>query len=578
MSFTPSQLEFITASGHCVALAGPGSGKTTSLIEKIVRTLEQPGTKIIAATFTRDAADEMTKRLTKRIGKDKLESDRITINTWHSLALNHRKKNNLSGRVLSPAHQSHLLKRVLASTLSPEEVFVAIQEFEGIKCSMDTDFNQVEHTWFATYQNELRTLNAIDLYDAVRETALQISQKRIPPFDATHLIVDETQDNDEVQFFLADIHAGFNIITSMVGDDDQCIYEWRRARGYEGMKAFAEKRHAKVVTMGDNFRSFKAIVDSADRLISHNNGFRIPKTFVARRGVGGSVQTNATGSTEASAQAIVEGIHGWAQEVATEGLARFQVPSNSVAILARNNYLLDSAEAALIETQIKYVRSGGSIWESEPADLLMTLLATMVSHDSRGLDVALQVAGLPHTIISAINQKFSGNVEAFISGQTKISGFGSYDDAIQQFSSRLGVLKQKAIRKENASLIGSVAALIKNVYATNSQRNIRNRNILRSVATGLIAIKGPLVHRLKTARTTDHKSDSDNAVVLQTFHGSKGLEFENVFLLGVDEDVIPGDSEIRAERRLLYVACTRAKKNLVLTYTPGRASQFIAEL
>lgn len=566
------------ASGHCVALAGPGSGKTTSLIEKIVRLIEKPGTKIIAATFTRDAADEMTKRLSKRIGNSAIESGRVTINTWHSLALNHRKQHNLLGRVLGPGHQANLLKRVLATTVDQNDVYTAIQEFEGIKCSLDMDFSQVEHEWFHAYQRELKTLNAIDLYDAVRETALQIAQKVIPPFEATHLIVDETQDNDEVQFYLADIHAGFNIVTSMVGDDDQCIYEWRRARGYEGMKTFAEKRQAKIVTMGDNFRSYKSIVDAADRLISHNNGFRIPKVFVARRGAGGDVQKVASGSTEVCAESIVEGIHGWAQEVNADGLARYQVPTNSVAILARNNYLLDSAEAALIQMQIKYVRSGGSIWESEPADLLMTLLATMVSHDSRGLDVALQVAGLPHAVISSINQRFSSDVQAFLSGTAKISGFGQYDDAVKQLSARLGQLKQKALRNENASLIGSVAAMVKGIYSAQTRKNIRNRNILRSVATGLIAIKGPLVHRLKTARSTDHNSDTENSVVLQTFHGSKGLEFENVFLLGVDDDVIPGESEIRAERRLLYVACTRAKKNLVITYTPGRASRFLGEM
>ncbi len=578
MSFTPAQLDFITASGNCIALAGPGSGKTTSLIEKIIRLLGKPGSKIIAATFTRDAADEMTKRLTKRIGKEALESGRVVINTWHSLALDHRRKHKLHKKVISPAHQAMLIRRVISAHESPDLVNAALQEFESIKCSLDADFSKVTFPWFQQYQRELERHDSIDLYDAVRETAIMISSKKLPPFDATDLIVDETQDNDEVQFELADVHAALGITTSMVGDDDQCIYEWRRARGYEGMKAFAEKRNAKIVVMGDNFRSLKNVVDTADKLIRYNTGFRLPKTFIARRGAGGSVSVKTMGDIDTTSASIVEGISTWAQEVPNDGLVNFIVPTNSVAILARNNHLLDAAEAELLRAQIKYVRSGKSIWESEPADLLMTLLATMVSYDSRGLDVALQISGLQHNIISAVSDRYASDIKGFISGQATISDFGVHTENVAKVSQMMAVFHSKAEKREYGSLIGSMAAFVKNIYRQNSKKNVRYRNILTAVASALIALRGPLVLRLKTARTTDHKNDADNAVVLQTFHGSKGLEFNNVFLLGVDQEVIPGDSEIRAERRLLYVACTRAKENLVLTYTAGKQSQYIAEL
>ena len=578
MSFTPAQLEFITAPGHCIALAGPGSGKTTSLIEKIVRLLEKPGSKIIAATFTRDAADEMTKRLAKRVNKDIFESGRVTINTWHSLALDHRRKHKLNKRVIGPAHQSLLIRRVISAHEPPDLLNVALQEFESIKCSLHVDFDSVDFPWFHQYQRELERHEAIDLYDAVRETAIMIGSKTIPPFDATDLIVDETQDNDEVQFELADVHASLGITTSMVGDDDQCIYEWRRARGYEGMKSFAEKRKAKIVIMGDNFRSLKNVVDTADKLISFNTGFRLPKTFIARRGAGGTVSVKTIGDIDTTSASITEGISTWAQEGPSDGLARFTVPTSSVAILARNNHLLDAAEAELLKAQIKYIRSGKSIWESEPADLLMTLLATMVSYDSRGLDVALQISGLPHNVIAAVSDRYANDIRGFLSGHAKVSDFGTQTENVAKVSQMMAVFHTKAENKEYGSLIGSMAAFVKNIYRQNSKKNIRYRNILTAVASALVALRGPLVHRLKTARTTDHRTDSENAVVLQTFHGSKGLEFNNVFLLGVDQEVIPGDSEIRAERRLLYVACTRAKENLVITYTPGKQSQYISEL
>lgn len=578
MSFTPAQLEFITEPNHCVALAGPGSGKTTSLVEKIVRLANTPGTKIIAATFTRDAADEMTMRLAKRVPQKMLESGRIQVNTWHSLTLDHRKRNHLSRRVLSPAHQFHLAKRIIAAYICADDRVKALHRFEEIKCSLLSNFNEIEEEWFHHYQRELDTLNAIDLYDAIRDTALQIGTKALPAFDATHLIVDETQDNDEVQFHLADLHARLGMITSMVGDDDQTVYEWRRARGYEGMKEFSERHHAKIISLGDNFRSLSAVIDASNRLISNNKGFRLPKTFVSRRGAGGTVQIHSSGEVDTTSESIVDGISKWAHEVASSGLVRYQVPTGSVAILARNNYLLDAAEASLIEAQIKYVRSGGSVWESEPADLLMTLLATFYTADSRGLDVALQIAGLPTATISAVNVRFRDNVMGFIGGESAPGDFGGQTQDVELIAKRLATLYAKARNNEIASLIGSTAAFVKQIYPENSLYDARMRKILRAVASGLIALRGPVLARLKQARAKEGRIDASNTVVLQTFHGCKGMEFTNVFLLGVDQDTIPGRSEIRAERRLLYVACTRAKDNLIITYTPGKGSMYLSEL
>lgn len=580
MSFTPDQLQFITEPGHCIALAGPGSGKTSASIEKILRLLAAPGNRIVAATFTRDGADEMKARLAKRVPRKVLESGRVQIDTWHSHCLAHRKRHNLNRRVLSPAHQNGLIRRVLSLHLKPEQIPEALQQFEAIKCSLLASFDGVEHAWFHAYQDELANLNAIDLNDAVRDTALMIADRHLPPFDATHLIVDETQDNDEVQFFLAHVHASLGITTSMVGDDDQCIYEWRRARGYEGMKAFAEAHHARIVTMGDNFRSKKNIVDAADQLIRSNNGFRLPKTFVPRRGAGGSVRIECTGEIDSTSEAIVDGIAETVQPIpgGPASLFEFQLPAGSLAILARNNYQLDAAEAALTKAKIKYLRSGGSIWKSEPATLLMTLLATLYTFDVRGLDMALQVAGLPQSVITQVHARFRDDVAGFMTGRVLIEGHEPYAAAVRDVSRKMGELHDKLEQNQFRSLIGSMAGFVKRVYEDNTLINFRMRMILSAVADGLISLRGPIPARLKMARDLDESNDAQNAVILHTFHGCKGMEFNTVFLLGVDQDTIPGKSEIRAERRLLYVAVTRAKDQLVVTHTPGKGSIFLREL
>lgn len=575
-NFTPDQLAFIREPGHCCAVAGPGSGKTTSLLAKVADLARHPANRIVAATFTSDAAAEMQHRLVRKLGKMPAN---VVIGTWHSLALHHRRTHGLAKRTLGPAHQSALLRRVIEARVPPQEVARALIEFESIKCSMDSDYATVAHEWFHAYETELATLGAIDLYDVMRDTARMMARKELPLFAATHLIIDETQDNDEVQFFLANLHAGAGITTTMVGDDDQAIYEWRHAKGFSGMEAFIKRHNARVVTMGDNFRSRGSIVACADELICHNKGFRLPKTFVPRRGAGGSVKILSTSSWASAASSMLESIKPLLTCVAEEGLVRYMVPTGSVAVLARNNYMLDSIEDALVIEGIKYLRSGRSIWASEPADLLMTVLATLVSNDPRGLDAAMHIGGLPDAVISKMNSQYRGRVGDFFDAGNSFDDLApSLATQAQQISARLAGIKQKIQQRQFGSAIGTAAAFVRQAFDRPSPQNTRNCEHLRAVASGLISMRGPLLARLKQAQTAQSEQKPENSVILQTFHGSKGQEYANVFLLGVDQDIIPGKSERRAERRLLYVACTRAKDTLVITHTAGKDSEFLREI
>jgi superfamily I DNA/RNA helicase len=575
-SFTPDQLAFIGERGHCIAVAGPGSGKTASLIEKIRRLAITPGVSVVAATFTSDAAEEMTHRLQRSMGRDPAAS--VSIGTWHSLALQHRKQFGLQQRTIGPGHQAKLLRRIVSARVPTHEVHTALLEFERIKCSLAAGDDAERPDWYGAYETELETLGAIDLYDAIRDTAQRMGNGQLPLLAATHLVIDEFQDNDEIQFALADLHAAAGVVTTMVGDDDQAIYEWRRARGFAGMQEFAVRHRARMLTLGDNFRSLGQIVSTSDKLIAHNIGFRTQKTFIARRGSGGSVKVMATSSLASASSTVVAGLETLLQPCADTGLVRSHVPTGAVAILARNNYMLDEAEAALLEVGAKYLRSSGSIWTSEPADLLMTLLATLVTNDPRGLDVALQLGGLPDGVISKVNAAFQGRVGDFLNDGTTFTNFAPYAPALEDVARRLRSIRDKLDARQFGSAIGSAAAFVRSTYRDHTLQNVRMLSILRAVASGLIAMRGPLVARLKEATTSSANQTATNAVVLATFHASKGQEFRNVFLLGVDEDIIPGKADIRAERRLLYVACTRAQDNLVITHTSGKGSCFLKEL
>lgn len=575
--FTADQLLFIQASGHCMAVAGPGSGKTTSLIEKIHRIATQPGARVFAATFTSDGAEEMRHRLEKRLGSN-AKRVQVTIGTWHSLCSQHRKAHGVKSRTLSPGHQSALLKRVLTSQgLSGNEFAEAIMAFEAIKCSLDVDFATVQDSWFVAYQAELQHLDCIDLYDVVRDTALRMRNHELPLFDCTDLIVDETQDNDDVQFALADMHASAGVRTSLVGDDDQAIYEWRKARGFQGMEAFVAKHKARVVTLGDNFRSLRRIVEASDKLIQNNKGFRLNKHLVARRGAGGNVEITSTGSLQDGAELIVDAIQPLLQPMANDGIERYGVPTGSVCVLARNNYMLNEIEAELVRNGIKYLRASGSLWTSEPASMLMTVLGTIVSGDVRGLDATLGIYGLPPDVIFQLTRQYRHNVHDFYASGTSFESYGSAATYILAVSGLLGMISDLLEQKQIGAAINKAAALIRRAYNEPTLRCKRLSDQLSAAASGLISMRGPLGARFKQAQEAKAKQTADNAVVLQTFHASKGQEFRNVFLLGVDDEVIPGKSDVRAERRLLYVAMTRAKDNLQIIHTAGNASRLLAE-
>lgn len=576
-SFTADQQAFIADPGHCMAVAGPGSGKTTSLIEKICHLSALPGSRVVAATFTSDGASEMRHRLAKRLGAS-ADKVRVNIGTWHMLCGQHRKAHGISSRTISPGHQAALLKGILTQHgLVGVELGEALITFDAIKCSLDQDFDTVPHEWFRAYQAELHHLDSIDLYDVVRDTALRMREQTLPLFDCTHLVVDESQDNDEVQFALANLHAAAGVVTTLVGDDDQAIYEWRRARGFTGMEAFANTHQARIITLGENFRSLRTIVEASDRLIQNNRGFRLEKNLISRRGAGGTVEVTSTASIQAASEMVIASIEPLLKEIARDGLERFAVPTGAVAVLARNNYMLDDAEAELLRAGIKYIRASGSIWSSEPASMLMTVLGTVVSDDIRGLHASLGLYGLPAGLTGQLSKDFKGRVHDFYGGRLDPEQYGTGGVHVRDVATLLGTIHALLEQRHYGAAINKAAALVRRAYSEPNLRHLRMSDQLSAAASGLISMRGPMPARFKQAQEAKEKQTFTNAVVLQTFHAAKGQEYRNVYLLGVDDDILPGKSDVRAERRLLYVAMTRAKDNLQVTHTSGKGSRFLGE-
>lgn len=652
MSFTAEQAALIAEPGHALALAGPGSGKTSTVIEKIAQLLQHKGTSVVAASFSREGAEEIRRRLTQRMGEEAMLSSEVQIGTFHALIADHRKKNFRTAKMLSPAHQTRTLSAAAReSNLSYAEV---IGEFEGIKYALIPPDDEMLPPWYKRYEQHLRTLNSIDLQDLIRVSVLQMGMgvklpevegdrpasftdmsmpiklayavKRyktdlrvrcealkaqtkqhldenrprdaeasrqemkqvianegvLPLFKATHLVIDESQDNDELQFALAALHAMSGVQTTLIGDDDQTIYEWRQAMGYPGLMSFAGTFGARIIKLGANFRSLRAIVDSADMLIRNNDGHRIEKIFESRRGPGGTVdskpQKTVAGMVDFATEFIYQQTTG---DISTNGQWLRQVQTGEFAVLARNNKHLDRIEDSLVEKGIKYIRKGSSLFSREGAQHVYDILGGIYAADIKGISIMLQLMRVHTSTADTICRMIKGREGDFVDGQmANFAQFTGNATEVEECCKWFAETRKMVMAGKHPEVIGEVCGKVRGIYYVKGEyvrTDEANVHSVRAAQQALTRMKGPVLVRVMTLRNVDGKANNENAVMLLTFHGSKGLEFKQVVIVGADEKTVPAGGEIMSERRLFYVAVTRAKDAVMITYS-GQPSRYIHEM
>lgn len=584
---TPRQQRVIDELGHLLVVAGPGSGKTATIIEKIAVILESPHSKVIAVTFTKDGAQEIEKRLRRRCGDGVM--NRVTVGTFHSLTLRHLDACRRKPRIASPGQQRSILNRCIES-LPADERAIAFQRFESAKCSL-TPVPEVENEfWFQAYEKALARNGLKDLYDIMREATAMMIDAKLPLLGCTHLIVDEAQDCDSIQLAWARAHTAKGVITTLVGDDDQTIYEWRRAIGYPGMRAFAEEFNATVVPLGENFRSLGAIVEAADSVISNNNPMRLRKDLVARRGSGGQVRLLTAGSQTSLAEQVAQIIRDNATQIpnADGQLITHQVPTGSWAVLARSNFAVNLIQAKLTAVGVRVFRPSGSIFEHDFAQTLLAVLESVQTEAPLGLEMAMLHAGVPLQVSGEVLEKHGGRLSHLMDHGATFKDFVPHDSILDNVFRRFSVWRRFLREGAYVDLIDRVAQFV--ITHANSKQAQMAEAICNGISEALQrAREASLVDRINALRLRNSKKEPENAVVLMTMHGSKGLEFENVVLLGMDDDAIPGDVEklgagageianVASERRLFYVAMTRARDRLWLAHTAGKGSRFLKEL
>ena len=613
-TLNPEQQAAVKTIDHpLLVLAGAGSGKTRVITEKIAYLVQQgiPARNIAALTFTNKAAREMKGRVAKIL--DSQQSRGLRVSTFHSLGLDiirkeHKALGYKSGLTLFDEQDKLTLLRNLIAHGSTDYDIDAVDLYNKQigtwknafitperAISTATDENHIIASLYNDFNRNLKAYNAVDFDDLIllpvllfeqHPDILQKWQNKI-----RYLLVDEYQDTNITQYQLIRILAGNLGRFTVVGDDDQSIYAWRGAQPENLAQLEKDFSRLKVIKLEQNYRSAGRILKVANHLIA-NNPHAFEKKLWSNLGFGDPlrIMSHKDDRTEA-AQIVSEIIH-----------HKFRHGNNysDYAILYRGNHQSRLFEGSLRENNIPYFISGSTSFfaYSEIKDILAYLRLFVNQDDDAAL---LRIINTPRREI----------------GPTTLEKLGAYANERQiglfAACSELGLaqlLPDKAIQRlqkftnwvvETADKIekGDTFSVIEQfILQINYEAWLHENSKTQAAAERKIKNVEDLIEWLK--RIADKETESEKSlaeiiskvllmdimernqeeeagdqVSLMTLHASKGLEFPHVFLIGVEENILPHQNSIETdnieeERRLTYVGITRAQRSCTLSYCTHR--------
>ena len=634
-ALNPAQRDAVSAQGgHLLVLAGAGSGKTRVLTHRIAWLIEVghvPPWAILAVTFTNKAAGEMRGRLDSLLPS---LTKGLSVGTFHGIAHRLLRRQWLEARlpeqfqILDADDQQRLVKRVIAGLGLDESHFPARQATWQINAWKDEGRrpHMLEHRGHAAtrahidiyraYEEACQRAGLVDFAELLlRAHELMLEQPAILAHYRErwrHLLIDEFQDTNTLQYAWIRVIAGSTGQVFAVGDDDQAIYGWRGARVENVQHFLNDFPGARTLRLEQNYRSSATILAAANALIAHN-GTRLGKKLWTAGDAGSRIALYAAYNEQDEAQFVVQRI---ASHLEAGGLA------SDCAVLYRSNAQSRVLEEALIAARIGYRIYGGLRFferaEIRDAMAYLRLAANprddaaferAVNTPTRGIgertmdalrmqaraaqlplwhaaEALLGEGGLPSRAASAL-RGFMDLVKRIASGAPDIDGGLTLPEHVRQMLalSDLRGFYEKDSRGNAESRIENLDELI-SVAA-------RFQPSAEDVEAGLGALAAFLGHAALEAGEAQGEAGTD-CVQLMTLHSAKGLEFPVVFLVGLEEGLFPSQKSIdeadrlEEERRLAYVGITRARGRLVLSYAEsrrlhgsvilGRPSRFLAEL
>lgn len=600
-SLNEQQRQVVESEGNILVCAGPGSGKTHTVTTKVAYTLSRhPSARILMTTFSRDAAREMRERVGKLVPA--AYQRQLTIGTFHALCLQQLRGHGPVGRILSAIETRHMIELAIADVgieLTPEDADGLIAH-----CKSSHEFalaNPELAEVTACYQRRVEAAGGCDFTDLLLRSIRLMESGDLAPIPATHVLADEYQDIDYVQFRWLTYHLANAQSATAVGDDDQAIYGFRRSMGYEGMRLFSEYVGGEVICLSTNYRSTDGIVGAASRLIAFNQD-RIAKNITAARGHGATPRVIEVGVLEDQAERIVHELDRICANNPPPKVEpgvppyRFTVKDKQAAVLARSNQQLQDIERVFARMRVPYVRVGRSIWDAPAVQVYLALLDAIDKQTGMGLEIALRWAKVSSGEVRALQEASDGDLAAWMeSGEDRLlpttvgqvardllekcrmcaesKGKESHaEDTIY----RLGAWMQKVLNRGYSRPLDLETMLSGEAPVSREAERVALAQEILGGRSGSL--------RARIARPESKKDDALPRVVLMTFHGSKGLEWEHCFLTDVVEgsvpklDELPSAAAVEEERRIFYVAMTRARDHLYLLVKKRKTpSRFIAE-
>ncbi len=605
-SLTPSQREAVEhKDGALLVIAGPGSGKTRVIISRIVRLIEK-GVRpynICAITFTNKAAEEMRERV-RAMGVPQ----GTHVSTFHSLCVRIlRQYAEAAGidpnfSIYSDSDQKKCVKDAIAGVdassdnFQPAKVLNVISNLKNdlitpddFKKTADDYYHKMVAKIYKRYQDTMQTNNALDFDDLLVKTAVllrdypEIREQLSERFK--YLLVDEYQDTNHAQYQIAKGLAIAHGNICVTGDPDQSIYRWRGA-DIKNILAFENDwPHAKTVKLEENFRSSPRILELADKLITKNKQ-RKEKRLIPTITSSRDISCNVYEDERAEANAIADEI--------TSLIAAGTDP-NEIAILYRTNSMSRSIEEAFVKKSVPYIIVRGvEFYNRKEIRDMVAYLKLISNHcDNVALDriINTPARGIGETSIKRIELYAAQKGISMLAAAREAQNIDTLQKAasvkITQFAMMIDAFTQAAVPG------CAVGKLLADVYdksgmhtalmtSKDSQEEAMSNieELINSAAQYDQSAEEPSL--FDYLQTISLYSDSDaydpesGKVSLMTLHAAKGLEFENAFVIGLEDGILPhersreNEKELEEERRLFFVGITRAKMGLYISRVLNR--------
>lgn len=618
-SLNPQQrLAVQTIEGPVLILAGAGTGKTRVITFRIAHMVDRgiSPEQVLAVTFTNKAAREMQERVRqlvpRRAREDGTKEQRPTICTFHSLCVRilraHIEKLGFKRNfvIYSESDQLGAMKKVLSNINTkekpdPREVLSLLSRFKngGAKALNLRDADGlafVQHIE-KRYQQALHACNAVDFDDLILLT-LQLFKEHPDALEACRqkyrfVMVDEYQDTNGAQFelvhALTEKHRNFCV----VGDDDQSIYGWRGAEIANLLEMEKHYPEVKVVKLEQNYRSTNNILNAANAVIK-NNARRRGKQLWSDKGNGARITLNSFMDDEEEARTVVE-------EIEYCRMAQ-RVPWSEQAILFRTNLQSRPIEMALRKAQVRYHLIGGQSFfdRREIKDVLAYLKVLVNPNDEISL---LRIANVPTRGLTdttmerllAASQERKCSVYAAMTNPVVQSMFLTrIRQAIEAFVELLGRYRQPLVvnpqvnLKDWADKLFTEIGYYEELRASEKDPEVGENRVqnVRQMLNDLGEageVTDPALERIESfldelmldSERAEEKERTGDAVTLITMHSCKGLEYPHVYVVGLEDGLLPHsrskvEGTVDEERRLFYVAITRAMRSLTLSHCESR--------